>query len=150
MEFLDKAITLSIDNVVKNNGGPFGAVIVSKNNKIVGIGQNEVAKNNDPTCHAEIAAIRNACENLKTPFLDDCKIYTSCEPCPMCYGAIKWAKINDIYYCNTRTDAKNIGFDDDAIYNNIINNTQNMKKIDNSRGLIAFKKWEDCTFKKKY
>jgi len=68
----------------------------------------------------------------------------------MCYGAIKWAKINDIYYCNTRTDAKNIGFDDDAIYSNIINNTQNMKKIDNSRGLIAFKKWEDCTFKKKY
>ena len=94
-----------------------------------------------PTCHAEIVAIRNACKKLDTPFLDKCKIYTSCEPCPMCYGAIKWAKIEKVYYCNTREDAKNIGFDDDAIYNEIINNQQDMVRVENTHGLLAFQEW---------
>jgi len=150
MDYLDKAITLSIDNVIDNNGGPFGAVIVSENNDIISVGQNEVVKNKDPTCHAEVTAIRNACKKLGTPFLEKCKIYTSCEPCPMCYGAIKWAKIDEIYYCNTRNEAKNIGFSDEEIYNNIINNKQNMVKLDNPRGIIAFNKWTESNNKTMY
>jgi tRNA(Arg) A34 adenosine deaminase TadA len=150
MEFMDKAIELSIENVIKNEGGPFGCVIVSDENQIIGIGKNEVTKRNDPTCHAEIIAIRDACNNLKTPFLENCSIYTSCEPCPMCYGAIKWAKINKIYYCNTREDAKRIKFDDDFIYERIINNDQGMIRLNNNKAIIAFNKWKESLCKKEY
>ena len=150
MNHMNEAINLSVQNVLSNKGGPFGAVIVSPENKIISYGCNLVTANNDPTAHAEVTAIRNACQKLNTPFLDNCSIYTSCEPCPMCYGAIKWAKINKIYYANTRKDAKNIGFDDDMIYNDIINQTQNMSQVKDTNAIQAFKLWVDSENKKEY
>lgn len=113
-----RAIALSKNNVVALNGGPFGAVIV-KDNVIVGEGWNKVTTNNDPTAHAEVEAIRQACQKLSTFNLEDCEIYTSCEPCPMCLSAIYWARIGKIYYANTKVDAAEIHFDDDFIYQEI-------------------------------
>jgi len=149
-EPMKKAIELSIENVVSGNGGPFGCVIVSEDNSIISIGQNEVTKTNDPSAHAEIVAIRNACKKQNTPFLKNCTIYSSCEPCPMCYGAIKWAKIDKIYYCNTREDAKKIGFDDNFIYDQIIQNKQNMCQLKDPNGIKAFEKWTLSNEKKLY
>lgn len=117
-KYMKRAIELSKDNVVKNAGGPFGAVVVL-NGKIVGEGANHVTTNNDPTAHAEVEAIRNACKNLKTFDLSGGMIFTSCEPCPMCLSAIYWARLDRIYYANNRTDAANIQFDDDLIYTEI-------------------------------
>ena len=117
-EFMRRAIELSKTNVVSLNGGPFGAVIV-KDNVIIGEGWNKVTTNNDPTAHAEVEAIRQACAKLKTFSLDDCEIYTSCEPCPMCLGAIYWARPARVYYANTKEDAAAIEFDDDFIYKEI-------------------------------
>ncbi|HPC34743.1 MAG TPA: nucleoside deaminase [Candidatus Absconditabacterales bacterium] len=114
-EFMQEAIDLSKENIEKQFGGPFGAVVV-KDGKVVGRGFNHVVKNNDPTAHAEIQAIRDACTNLKTFDLSGCEIYTSCEPCPMCLGAIFRARINKIYYGNTQKDADEIGFDDGNFY----------------------------------
>jgi len=114
-EFMMEAITLSKKAIENNEGGPFGCVIV-KNDKIVGRGNNRVLLDNDPTSHAEIVAIRDACKNLGTFQLDDCEIYSSCEPCPMCLGAIYWARPKVVYYANTRDDAAAIGFDDSMIY----------------------------------
>ena len=111
------AIKLASDNIDKG-GGPFGAVVV-KDGKIVGRGVNRVTANNDPTAHAEVTAIRNACKKLKTFDLSDCEIYTSCEPCPMCLGSIYWARIHHIYYGNTQADAAKINFDDSFIYRQI-------------------------------
>jgi len=116
-EFMRKAIALSIDNV-HNGGGPFGAVIV-KGGKIIATGVNGVTKHNDPTAHAEVTAIRKASKKLGTFDLEGCEIYTSCEPCPMCLGAVYWAHLDKMYYGNTKTDAKNIGFDDSFIYDEI-------------------------------
>tara|TARA_E500000178_G_scaffold343041_1_gene389183 strand:+ start:272 stop:715 length:444 start_codon:yes stop_codon:yes gene_type:complete len=147
---MEEAIRLSYENVKSKNGGPFGAVIVSSDNKIVGKGVNSVTSNFDPTAHAEVVAIREACKNLKTPFLNNCTIYTSCEPCPMCYGAIRWAKINKIFYANTREDAKKIGFDDDSIYNEIINRKQNMTKLDNDNAIKSFHLWNNDENKIEY
>jgi len=110
-----EAIRLSIENVNFGNGGPFGAVIV-KDNKIIARGVNKVTSDNDPTAHAEVVAIRNACKELGTFQLDGCEIYTSCEPCPMCLGAIYWARPDKMYYANTKQDAADIDFDDDFIY----------------------------------
>ena len=101
-----------------NEGGPFGCVIV-KDDVIVGRGSNKVISTNDPTAHAEVTAIRDACNNLQTFQLEGCEIYTSCEPCPMCLGAIYWARPSKIYYGNTRQDAADIGFDDSLIYHEI-------------------------------
>lgn len=117
MEFADE---LSKQNLLTNNGGPFGAVVV-KNGVIVGTGNNHVLANNDPTAHAEVMAIRNACENLNTYDLTDCELYTSCYPCPMCLSAIIWSNIKTIYYGNTKEDAADIGFRDDMIYKFIQN-----------------------------
>ncbi|HOG15191.1 MAG TPA: nucleoside deaminase [Candidatus Absconditabacterales bacterium] len=114
-EFMQEAIDLSKENIEKQFGGPFGAVVV-KDGKVVGRGFNHVVKNNDPTAHAEIQAIRDACTNLKTFGLSGCEIYISCEPCPMCLGAIFRARINKIYYGNTQKDADEIGFDDQNFY----------------------------------
>ena len=114
-EFMDIAIDLSDDNFDKSYGGPFGACIV-KDNKIIGKGINRVIKDNDPTAHAEIVAIRNACKNLKTHDLTNCILYTSCYPCPMCLSAIIWANIKTVYYGNTKEDAADIGFRDEFIY----------------------------------
>ena len=113
--FMREAIELSRAGVENNAGGPFGCVIV-KDDKIVGRGHNQVTSTNDPTAHAEIVAIRDACKNLGTFQLDGCEVYTSCEPCPMCLGAIYWARPTVIYYANTRNDAADIGFDDSMIY----------------------------------
>lgn len=113
--FMARAIQLSIENVQSGRGGPFGAVIV-RESRIVGEGANQVTSLNDPTAHAEILAIRNACAKLGAFELKDCELYTSCEPCPMCLGATYWARISRIYFANTAEDAANIGFDDSFIY----------------------------------
>ena len=113
-DFMRKAIALAVENV-KNGGGPFGAVIV-KDGKVVATGVNRVTANNDPTAHAEVSAIRAACIKLGTFDLTGCEIYTSCEPCPMCLGAIYWAHLDKIYYGANQLDAAEIDFDDSFIY----------------------------------
>ena len=123
-EFMELAIDLSDDNFDKNYGGPFGACIV-KDGKIIGKGINRVIKNNDPTAHAEVVAIRDACKNIKSHDLSGCEIYTSCYPCPMCLSAIIWSNIKKVYYGNTKEDAANIGFRDDYIYSYIKSLTDN-------------------------
>ena len=116
-EFMHKAIELAEENV-NNGGGPFGAVI-TRDGKIIATGVNRVTSRNDPTAHAEVSAIREACKELGTFDLSGCEIYTSCEPCPMCLGAIYWAHIDKMYYGNDKADAKRIGFDDSFIYDEI-------------------------------
>lgn len=116
--FLERAIELSGKGMQDGHGGPFGCVIV-KGNEIVGEGCNMVISSNDPTAHAEVVAIRNACQALNTYQLTDCEIYTSCEPCPMCLGAIYWARPQRVIYANTKKDAAAIEFDDDFIYQEI-------------------------------
>ena len=128
-EYMKVAKELSDDNLKTNVGGPFGAVIV-KNGKIIGKGSNHVLKNNDPTAHAEIMAIRDACNNIKSYDLSDCEIYTSCYPCPMCLSAIIWSNIKKVYYGNTKEDADKIGFRDDIIYDYIINNNKKLLDIE--------------------
>jgi len=113
--FMLKAIKLAHSNIKEQKGGPFGAVIV-KDGKIVGQGSNHVTTNNDPTAHAEVMAIRRACENLSTFNLEGCEIYSSCEPCPMCLGAIYWARIDKLYYAADKNDAAKADFDDSFIY----------------------------------
>ncbi|MFA5649255.1 MAG: nucleoside deaminase, partial [Bacteroidales bacterium] len=116
-QFMREAIKLSLTNI-EQNGGPFGAVIV-KDGSIIATGTNRVTANNDPTAHAEITAIRAAAQKISSFDLSGCTIYTSCEPCPMCLAAIYWARIDQIFYGNTKLDAKNIGFDDSFIYDEI-------------------------------
>jgi tRNA(Arg) A34 adenosine deaminase TadA len=117
-EFMAEAIRLAEENIVTGHGGPFGAVVV-KDGKIIGRGSNLVTLYNDPTAHAEIVAIRNACATIGTFQIDGCEIYCSCEPCPMCLGAIYWARPDRIFYAAGRSDAANAGFDDDFIYDEI-------------------------------
>ena len=135
-EFMDVAIDLSDDNFEKNYGGPFGACIV-KDGEIIGKGINRVIKDNDPTAHAEIMAIRNACKKLGTYDLTGCELYTSCYPCPMCLSAIIWANIKKVYYGNTKEDAADIGFRDDYIYDfiNKLNDGEENKRILNLKSL---------------
>lgn len=128
-EYMKIAKDLANDNLKTNAGGPFGAVIV-KDGKIIGKGSNHVLKNNDPTAHAEIIAIRDACTNINSYDLSDCEIYTTCYPCPMCLSAIIWSNIKKVYYGNTKEDAKNIGFRDDFIYD-YINKLSNNEEDDN-------------------
>lgn len=128
--FMNKAVELSLENMRAGKGGPFGAIIV-KDGKIIGTGANHVTSENDPTAHAEVVAIRDACKNLGNFQLDDCIIYTSCEPCPMCLGAIYRARPKAIYYANTRQDAAAIGFDDNFIY-------QELEKKLNERSLPIY------------
>ena len=117
-KYMKVAKELSDDNLLTNVGGPFGACIV-KDGKIIGKGSNHVLSNNDPTAHAEIMAIRDACRNINSYDLSNCELYTSCYPCPMCLSAIIWANIKVVYYGNTKEDAADIGFRDDYIYNYI-------------------------------
>ena len=117
-KFMQEAIDLSRQGMENGEGGPFGCVIV-KDNQIVGRGNNKVLATNDPTAHAEVVAIRDACKTLNTFQLNECEVYTSCEPCPMCLGAIYWARPQKIYFANHRQDAAAIGFDDSMIYNEI-------------------------------
>ena len=148
-----KAIRLAQNGIDSNAGGPFGAVVV-KDGKIVGEGFNKVTSTNDPTAHAEVVAIRNACENLRSFQLDGCTLYTSCEPCPMCLGAIYWARPSKVFYAATREDAANVGFDDEFIYKEIEKNFEDrqMKLVNFLRdeGLKVFKNWENKADKKKY
>jgi len=115
VKFMREAIQQSLEGMERNEGGPFGAVVV-KDGKIVGRGNNRVTSSNDPTAHAEVVAIRDACKNLGSYQLDGCDIYTSCEPCPMCLGAIYWARPERVFFGCTRTDAADIQFDDALIY----------------------------------
>src|SRR5205085_9779624 len=124
---MNEAIALSQNGVRNNEGGPFGCVIV-KGDTIVGRGNNRVTSSNDPTAHAEVVAIRDACKNLGTFQLDGCEVYTSCEPCPMCLRAIYWARPKVIYFANNREDAANIGFDDSMIYDEMAAKIE-MRKI---------------------
>jgi tRNA(Arg) A34 adenosine deaminase TadA len=142
MKFLEKAIELSYNNIVNNKGGPFGCVIV-KDDKIVATGVNSVVIDNDPTAHAEINAIRYASKNLETFDLSNCILYSSCQPCPMCYSAIKWAKINKVYYANTRYDAEKIGFNDNHIYELIetLNSNEDMVHVHSDSALKVFDLW---------
>lgn len=151
-KFMSRAIFLSEENV-KKGGGPFGAVIV-KDDTIIAEGFNQVTSNNDPTAHAEVTAIRNAATQLNSFDLSGCTIYTSCEPCPMCLGAIYWAKIDMMYYGNTKSDANTIGFSDEFIYKEIDKPLSDRKlqstQIMNKEALEAFKLWNDSEAKTKY
>lgn len=144
--FMARAIQLSLENVRSGCGGPFGAVIV-RNGEIIAEGVNQVTSRNDPTAHAEVLAIRQACSKLASFELKDCELYTSCEPCPMCLGAIYWARLARLYYANTADDAAKIGFDDSFIYREIqaahthrrIPTVQLMR----DEALVAFRAWAD-------
>lgn len=150
---MSEAVMLSISGMKNNEGGPFGAVVV-KNGEIVGRGNNKVTSTNDPTAHAEMVAIRDACKNLKTFQLDDCEIYTSCEPCPMCLGAIYWARPKVVYYGCTKADAAAIGFDDDFIYDEIKldYNQRSIPFIQSNQkeAIKAFEFWTSKMDKKEY
>jgi len=144
-KFMRVAIRLSMEMMRRGKGGPFGAIVV-KGSKIVGRGCNRVTSANDPTAHAEIVAIRDACRRLKTFCLEDCELYTSCEPCPMCLSAIYWARLKRVYYANTRKDAARIQFADDFIYNEVsrpmAKRTVKMKQLLREEALKAFREWE--------
>ena len=151
-EFMRRAIALAQYGIDANRGGPFGAVVV-RDGEIVGEGCNRVTSTNDPTAHAEIVAIRAACENLGDFQLDGCVLYTSCEPCPMCLGAIYWARPARVFYACTREDAARIGFDDEFIYEEIEKNFEHrqMKLVNLMRdeGLTVFENWTHKTDKTK-
>jgi guanine deaminase len=144
--FMARAIQLSIDNVLSGDGGPFGAVIV-KNDSIVAEGVNRVTASNDPTAHAEVVAIRAACAKLGVFELAGCEIYTSCEPCPMCLGAIYWARLDRIYFGNVAADAAAIGFDDSFIYRELgqplSQRSIPMVQMMRQEALGAFRAWRD-------
>ena len=152
-KFMREAIRLSIQMMRRGQGGPFGAVVV-RNGKVVGRGSNQVTSANDPTAHAEIVAIREACKRLKTFQLDDCDLYTSCEPCPMCLSAIYWARLANVFYANTRKDAAKINFDDDFIYREVAlpirKRTLKMKQVLHDEALAAFTEWQQKTDKVLY
>ena len=151
-KFMERAIELSIDSV-KSGGGPFGSVI-AKDNKIISEGMNRVTKNNDPTAHGEIVAIRNACKNLNDFHLKGCELYTSCEPCPLCISAIYWARIDKVYYANTRNDAQKIDFDDSFIYSELTKKINQRKipmiQLMRDEALKGFKLWKNTENKVKY
>lgn len=132
---MDRFMNIAKENarigIEKGEGGPFGAVIVDENGNIIAHGNNKVLKNNDPTAHAEIVAIREACKRLQTYDLSNCTLYTSAEPCPMCLSAIVWANIKHVYYGCNRKDAAEIGFRDDAIYEYLKGNKKDLLKLDN-------------------
>jgi tRNA(Arg) A34 adenosine deaminase TadA len=149
---MHKAIQLSLKSIAEG-GGPFGAVIV-KEGKEVASGHNEVTVKIDPTAHAEVTAIRKAAKRLKTFDLSGCEIYTSCEPCPMCLSAIFWARIDRIYYANTQADAKNIGFDDSFIYDQLElpedKRAIPVVKMMRNEAIKAFETWKNKENKTKY
>ena len=143
---MTRAIRLSLDNVLSGKGGPFGAVVV-KNGSIVAEGVNQVTSHNDPTAHAEVVAIRDACAKLGTFMLNDCEIYTSCEPCPMCLGAIYWAHVARVYFGNVAADASQIGFDDSFIYREFAQPPSArripMIQMMHEEALAAFQAWRE-------
>ena len=152
-KFMRAAIRLSIENIKNGNAGPFGTVIV-KNGEILASGVNKVTQSNDPTAHAEIVAIRNACEKMGSFQLDGCEIYCSCEPCPMCLGAIYWARPDRIYFANTKKDAADINFDDNFIYDELDVPIKQRKlptiQLLRDEAQKAFKQWRESTEKIEY
>jgi tRNA(Arg) A34 adenosine deaminase TadA len=152
-KFMREAIHLSLQKMRRNDGGPFGAVVVRRG-KIVGRGWNQVASTNDPTAHAEVMAIREACRRLKTFRLDDCELYASCEPCPMCLAAIYWARMGKIFYANTRRDASAVGFDDDLICREMARPVSRrkipMKQLLRREALKVFAEWKKKPDKIRY
>jgi tRNA(Arg) A34 adenosine deaminase TadA len=153
LKFMLRAIELSKNGLESGKGGPFGCVIV-KDGKIIGEGNNQVTSTNDPTAHAEMVAIRNACKNINSFQLEGCEVYTSCEPCPMCLGAIYWARPDKIYFANNRSDAAEIGFDDAFIYDEIGEKIENrkiqMEPLGRMEALEIFKQWKLKTDKIEY
>lgn len=151
--FMQRAIKLAQEGIDSNSGGPFGAVIV-KDKKIIAEGYNEVTSTNDPTAHAEIVAIKKACKKLNSFQLEDCVIYASCEPCPMCLGAIYWARPKSVFYACNRNDAAKINFDDQFIYDEIeksINKREiDFKNILREEAITVFKNWDIKPDKTKY
>lgn len=151
-KYMQLAIEKSIENV-ENGGGPFGAVIV-KNGEVIAATSNSVTIDNDPTAHAEVNAIRQACRKLGTFDLSGCEIYASCEPCPMCLASIYWARIGKLYYANTKSDADKIGFSDNFIYEEFAKpeSERSIKVVSMMRdeALEAFRKWEEKTDKTEY
>ena len=152
-KFMEQAIELARQGMTAGKGGPFGCVIV-KGEEVVGKGCNLVISTMDPTAHAEIVAIRDACKHLSDFQLDDCEVYTSCEPCPMCLGALYWARVKKVVYANTRHDAAAIEFDDDFIYQEI--NTSFMQRqipfvhLPHPEAIEVFKEWKNMEDKLKY
>jgi tRNA(Arg) A34 adenosine deaminase TadA len=150
---MQQAIELATENVISGRGGPFGAVVV-KDGKVIATGVNLVTASNDPTAHAEVIAIRNACQSLETFQLEGCDVYTSCEPCPMCLAAIYWARCRAIYYGNTATDAAKVGFDDSFLYDEV-KKPLSKRAIPIVRMLadeawVSFAAWRDATAKVVY
>ncbi len=143
-EIMQEAIRLSIENVRQGRGGPFAAVVV-RDGEIISRGTNLVTSTNDPTAHAEVVAIREACKVLGSFQLDGCELYTTCEPCPMCMGAIYWARLAKVYYANTRSDAAAIGFDDELIYEELRRPLENrsiaMEQVLHKEARMAFEEW---------
>jgi guanine deaminase len=150
---MGKAVEIALRNVMTNHGGPFGAIVV-KDGQIIGVGRNEVTSSNDPTAHAEVQAIRDACSHLNDFQLRDCEIYTSCEPCPMCIGAIYWARPKAVYYACTKQDAAKIGFDDQFIYDQLALPMEfrkiPMTQIYPEKGDLPFRTWEKTKNKVEY
>jgi len=151
--FMARAIELSIESVLSGRGGPFGAVIV-RGGEIIAEGANQVTSTNDPTAHAEVVAIRQACAKLGIFELKDCELYTSCEPCPMCLGAIYWARLSRIYFGSTAEDAAKIGFDDSFIYSEL-RETHGERRIPTiqlmrEEALAGFRAWLDKPNKIRY
>lgn len=152
-KLMGEAVQLSQDMMRQNIGGPFGAVIV-KDGEVIACGWNKVTSSNDPTAHAEVTAIRNACTELNTFDLAGCDIYTSCEPCPMCLAAIYWARLDNIYYANTREEAAAIGFDDEFLYREVATpldmRTKPTIRIDSPEARAIFAEWMEKTDKIEY
>lgn len=148
--FLREAIRIAEDNVRLGKGGPFGAIVV-KNGEKISEGTNLVTETNDPTAHAEVVAIRRACEKLGSFQLTECVLYTSCYPCPMCFGAIYWARLKKVVYANTKEDAAKIGFDDAFIYSELLisgeNRTIPFVRLSIPEALDAFEAWEKSDVK---
>lgn len=152
-KYMEVAKLLADDNLKTNVGGPFGACVV-KNGKIIGKGSNHVIGNNDPTAHAEVMAIRDACKNIKSYDLSGCTLYATCYPCPMCLSAIIWSNIKKVYYGNTSKDAEKIGFRDKFIYDYIKGKANNdvlkLKCMDRKETLKTFKNYDEKEDKKIY
>lgn len=151
--FMREAILLASQNIDKQGGGPFGAVVV-KDGVVIAAAANHVTTHNDPTAHAEVNAIREACQKLNTFDLSDCEIYASCEPCPMCLSAIYWARIDKVYYAADRYDAQDAGFDDSLIYDELSTPVENRKlrivQMLPSEGKVPMEKWKETEGKIKY
>jgi tRNA(Arg) A34 adenosine deaminase TadA len=152
-DFMREAVNIAIKGMADNEGGPFGCIIV-KDGKIIGRGHNKVTSTNDPTAHAEVTAIREACRTLGTFQLEGCEIYTSCEPCPMCLGAIYWARPDKVYYGSNQVDASDVGFDDAFIYNEIplphSERSIPFEQIGRDIAIVAFQVWSEKEDKMEY